>query len=137
MSRRLLNGMKMLWYSVFSFSFFCLAPPMRKSISMRTTSVTAMVIFQKCHGESYLITSLFKVRSQQLRAILRAAFWKMTNSLRFYSHGSTYMLILSWIMILKRILTKVLESCPKILACASKNISATLFLYASFSVQQT
>ena len=35
---------------------------------MKTTSVTVMVIFQKCDSQSYLITSIFKVHSRQLRA---------------------------------------------------------------------
>ena len=38
---------------------------------MRMTSVTVMVIFQKCHSESYLITAMFKLRSQKLRATLK------------------------------------------------------------------
>ena len=37
---------------------------------MRTTSVTVTVIFRKYHYEGYLITAMFKVRSQQLRATL-------------------------------------------------------------------
>ena len=36
--------------------------------------VTVMVIFRKCHSESYLITSVFKICSQQLRATLTATF---------------------------------------------------------------
>ena len=103
--------MKMLWYSVFSFLLFCLAPLVRKDFSMRTTSVTVMVIFRKCHSESYLtilkVTTMSKARYQLLRATLKAAFWKTSDSLTFYGHGSTYVLILSYAIIMKRISTKV------------------------------
>ena len=34
---------------------------------MRTTSATAIVTFRKYHTESYLITAMFKVHSQQRR----------------------------------------------------------------------
>ena len=56
-SNWLWNGMKMLWYSVFSFLLFWLDPTVRKDIQMRTTSAIVMVIFQKCHSENYLIYS--------------------------------------------------------------------------------
>ena len=41
---------------------------------MRPTSVTSMVFFRKSHSESYLITAMFKVRSQQLQARLTTTF---------------------------------------------------------------
>ena len=75
-------------FHVFIFIFICLASPVKKDILMRTTSVTVMGIFRKCHSGSYLITAMFKVCSQQLRATLTAAFWKRPNSLRFYGHGN-------------------------------------------------
>ena len=41
---------------------------------MRTTSTTVMVIFRKYYSESHLITAMFKVHSDQLRATLTTAF---------------------------------------------------------------
>ena len=73
LSRTNFYGMKTLWYSVFSFLFFYLEPTVRKDIWVRTTSVTVKVIFQKCYSESYLVTAMFKVRFQQLRATLKTA----------------------------------------------------------------
>ena len=61
---------------------------------MRTTSVTVIINFRKYHSESYIITAMFKVCSQQLRATFTTAFWKKPESWRFYGHGSTYLLIL-------------------------------------------
>ena len=113
----------------FCFVLFCLEPTVRKDIWIRTTSVTVTVIFPKYHADcsygTYLITAMFKVRSQQLQATLTAAFWKTSDSWRFYRHGSTYVC---------KIIT-----CTKSRAC-TKNISKIskmtfhLFLYAFFSV---
>ena len=101
----------MIWrcYGIpcFPFYFFCLKPTVRKGIWMRTTSITVMVIFQKCHSENYMIAAMFKVRSQQLRPTLTRASWKASNSWRFYGHGSTCVLILSLAIIMKGKLTKV------------------------------
>ena len=122
---------------------FCLKQSVRKDIWMRTTSVTVVVIFWKCHSESYLITTMFKICSQQLWAILTPAFWKTPNSCRFYGHGSTYVLILPWAIIMKQILTNrpgKLHKNPRL--HFEENFTdiedgISLFLYASFSVQQT
>ena len=43
---------------------------------MRTTSVTVMVVFRKCHSENYFITATFKVLSQQVRGTLTTAYSK-------------------------------------------------------------
>ena len=50
----------MLWYSVFSFLIFCLKSTIRKDIWMKTTFTIVMVIFLKCHSESYLIIAILK-----------------------------------------------------------------------------
>ena len=68
------DAMKMLWYSVILFLFFCLESMLRKDIWMRVTSGTVVVIFRKCHPESFLIAAIIKVRFQQLRDISTAAF---------------------------------------------------------------
>ena len=47
------------------------------------------VLFWKLLDHSY-------VDSQELWATLTKAFWKTPNSLRFYGHGSTHLLILLW-----------------------------------------
>ena len=39
--------MKVPWYFVFSFLFFCLGPNVRKNTWMKTASVTVLVIFSK------------------------------------------------------------------------------------------
>ena len=99
--------MKMLWFSVFSFLFFSLEPTVTKDIWMRATSFTVMIIFRECHSERYLITAIFIVRSQQLRATLTAAFWMTPDSWRFYGRGSTYVLIFLGETIMKWISTKM------------------------------
>ena len=52
--------------------------------------------FFECHYESYAITALFKVLSQELWSVLTTAFWKAPYNWRFYGHGKTNVLILSW-----------------------------------------
>ena len=88
-------------FGVFIF-IFSLEPILRKNIWMKTTSVTFVVISQKCYSESYFIIAWFKFRSQHLRGTLTRAIWKILYSLRFYWHGATYVLILSWANIMKR-----------------------------------
>ena len=84
----------MLLYSVFSFLLFCcLESTVRMDIWMWTTFVNIMVIFWKCYSESYLITAIFKVLSQQLWGTLTTAVWNTHYNWRFYE--STYALILS------------------------------------------
>ena len=51
--------------------------------------------FWKWHSESYLITAMFKVPSQQLRGALTKTFWKIPYNSIFYGHGSTCVLNLS------------------------------------------
>ena len=91
----LLNGMKMLWCSVFSFLFFSLKPTVRKNIWVRTTSIIVMITFLKCHSESYLITVRLKVPSQQLWSTLTNCISNTPYNWGIFGHGSTYLLILS------------------------------------------
>ena len=76
--------------------YFRLEPTVRKDTWIRVTSVTVMVCIRKWRFESYLITAVFKVLSQQLRGTLKTAFWKILKvdfeSWIFYEHGSTYVL---------------------------------------------
>ena len=75
--------------------YFYIERAVRKGTWMRTASVTVMVIFRKWHSESYLITAMLKVPSQQIRGTLTTAFWKIPYSSLFYGHGSTCVLNLS------------------------------------------
>ena len=61
----LLNGMKMLWYFVFSLLFFCLELTVRKEIWMRANSITVLVIFRKYYSESYLITAMLTLKNYE------------------------------------------------------------------------
>ena len=79
-------------FRIFTFIFY-IEPMVRNDIWIRATSVTVMVIFRRCHAKSYLITVMFKVRSQQLQATLTAVLWKTPGSWRFYKHESTYVQI--------------------------------------------
>ena len=51
--------------------------------------------FGNCNSESYLITTMFKVPSQQLRSTLAIAFCNIPYSSIFYGHGLTCVLTLS------------------------------------------
>ena len=75
--------------------YFYLERAVRKGTWMRTASVTVMVIFRKWHSESYLITAMLKVPSQQIRGTLLTAFWKIPYSSLFCGDGSTCVLNLS------------------------------------------
>ena len=59
-------------FGVFIF-IFSLDPTLTNNIWMKTTSVTFMVISQKCYSESYFIIAWFKFRSQHLRGTLTRA----------------------------------------------------------------
>ena len=83
---RILNGMKMPWYSLCSFVFFVqnLEPTVKKDTWMRTTSGTAMMIVWcgevVCHSGGNLITAIFRVPYQQLQGKLITAFSKTSYS---------------------------------------------------------
>ena len=51
--------------------------------------------FRRWHSESYLITAMFKISSQQLRSTLTITSWKVAYSSIFYGHGLTHVLNLS------------------------------------------
>ena len=120
--------MKVVWYFMFSFLFFCLEPPVRKKTWMRTVSITVMVIskvlFWKLLDHSY-VQSFFS-------AIMRHTdndIWKTPHSWRFYGHGSTYVLFLSWANIIQQKSTEVSGKFRKIRAYPSKNIAPRHFTY--------
>ena len=73
----LLNGMKMLWYSVCLLLLFLFKTNDKKG---HLDENELVIFFQKWHYESYLITAMFKVPSQQLRGTLTAAFWRILYS---------------------------------------------------------
>ena len=52
-------------------------------------------VFRKWHFESYLITAMFKVPSQQIRGTFTTAFWKIPYSSLFHGRGSTCVLTFS------------------------------------------
>ena len=127
-------------FRIFLFILFCLTTPVRKYISMRTTSVTVVMIFRKCHSESYwsqlcwkFVLSNYKPHWQQ------PAFRKTPNSWRFYGYRS----FLSGEIIMKQISTKVPRKLHKNLSLHFEehftNIEHDIshFLNSSFSVQQT
>ena len=66
--------MMMPQYFVISLLLFSLEPTVSMDTCMRTTSITVMVNFRKCYSEGYLITAMFKVRSQQLQGTLTIEF---------------------------------------------------------------
>ena len=78
--------------------------------------------FRKCCSESYLITAMFEVPSQQLRGILATTFWKTPYTRRFNGHDSRCYFFY------KHPEAKIGEGACKIIdgtkiqACTSKNI---------------
>ena len=106
--------MKVPWYYVFSFLFFCLEPMIKKNIWMRTISVTVMVIiskvlFWKLLDISKNISDISYVQSTFLTFTrhIDNGISKTPCSWRFYGNGSTYVLILLWMNIMKRKWAKV------------------------------
>ena len=98
----LLNGIKMPWYSLRSFLFFCLEPKrcldesdFRHCYGEFFESASLKVNFKVVLQTSNFILVMFKVPSQQLRGALTAAFWKTPNSWIFYRNESRYVLIFS------------------------------------------
>ena len=84
----------------FCSSFF-LEATIWKNTWLRINSVTVMVIiskvlFWKLLGFSYIQTS-----SSTITRHIDNGIWKILYSWRFYGHGSTFMLILSWVNIIK------------------------------------
>ena len=82
--------MKMPWYSVYSFLsfYFCLEPTLRKDIWMRMSSVTRAIL--KVTWSQLCSKSLF---NKYEVGTLTAVVCKTPYSLRFYVHGTKFMLI--------------------------------------------
>ena len=106
--------MKVPWYSLFSFLFFCLEPMVKKNIWMRKISVKVMVIiskvlFWKLLDISKNISDISYVQSTFLTFTrhIDNGISKTPCSWRFYGNGSTYVLILLWMNIMKRKWAKV------------------------------
>ena len=96
-----LNGMKFRWYSVFSFLFFCFEPTVEKNTWMRTISIKVMVIISKVLLWKLLDTSYFQSPFSTIMRHIDNAIWKTPCNWRFCGHASTYLLILSWVSIMK------------------------------------
>ena len=91
-----LNGMKMTWYSACLLLLFLFRTNGKKGhLDKNDFRHCYGNFFWKWYSESYLITAMFKVPSQQIRDTLTTAFWKIPNSSSFYGHGSTCVLNLS------------------------------------------
>ena len=86
-------------YSVFMvfhiFDFLFRTTP-KKCNWMRAISVTVVVIILKF--QFWMLHDFSYVQSSFSRSILTMAFWKTPYSWRFYASGSTYVLILSWVL---------------------------------------
>ena len=83
----------MPWYSVFSSLFFCLEATVKKNTSMRTISVTVMVIISNVLFWKLLDFSSIQLFFSATRRHIDNDIWKV--------YGSTYMLILYWVNIMK------------------------------------
>ena len=93
------------------------------------TIVAVMVITSEVL-ESYLILAVQSYFSTFTRHFGNGV-WKASCSWRFYGNGSTCVLILSWVNIIKRNWAKV----PGKLSVVQKSESG-LLLYSSFSLKQ-
>ena len=85
----------------FYFLFYCLEATVKNSNSMRTISVTVMVVisnvlFWKLLDFSFVHSSFWTITRHTDHGI-----WKILYSWRFYGHGPTYMLTLAWVNIIK------------------------------------
>ena len=136
--------MKVPWYSVFSFLFFCLEPMVKKNIWMRTISVTAMVIiskvlFWKLLDISKNISDISYVQSTFLTFIrhIESCISKTPCSWRFYGNGSTYVLLLPWLNIMKRKWANVSKKLSVIQKPEPILWRTLHLLYSSFSLKQT
>ena len=86
---------------VFSFFIFCLEATVKKNTWMRTISVTVMVIISKVLFWKLLDFSYVQRSFSTITRHIDNGIWKIFYSWRFYGHGSTYKLILSWVNIMK------------------------------------
>ena len=85
----------------FHFLFFCLEATVKKNTWMRTISVTVMVIISKVLLWKLLDFSYVQSYLSAITRYIDNDIWKILYSGRFYGDGSTYMLILSWVNIMK------------------------------------
>ena len=88
---------------VFSFLFFCcLEPTLNKNTLMRTISVTVMVIILKKLFWKLLEIICVQSSFSTIARYIDNGIWKTLCSWTFYGHGSTYVLIIYWVNIIKR-----------------------------------
>ena len=136
--------MKVPWYSVFSILFFCLEPMVENNIWMRTISVTVMVIISKVLLWKLLdisknISDISYVQSTFLTFMRRIenGISKTPCSWRFYGNGSTYVLLLPWLNIMKRKWANVSKKLSVIQKPEPILWRTLHLLYSSFSLKQT
>ena len=136
--------MKVPWYSVFSFLFFCLEPTVKKNIWMRTISVTVMVIiskvlFWKLLDISKNISDISYVQSTFLTFIrhIENGISKTPCSWRLYGNGSTNVLILLWVNIMKRKWVNMSRKLSVVQKPEPVLWRIFRLLYSSFSLKQT
>ena len=134
--------MKVPWYSVFSFLFFCLEPIVKKNIWMRTISVAVMVIiskvlFWKLLDISKNISDISYVQSTFLTFTrhIDNAISKTPCSWRFYGNRSTCVLILPWVNIMKRKWAKVSRKLSAVQKPEPILWRTFHLLYSSFSLK--
>ena len=133
--------MKVPWYSFF---FFCLEPMVKKNIWMRAISVTVMVIiskvlFWKLLDISKSISDISYVQTTFLTFIrhIDNCISKTPCSWRFYGNGSTYILILPWVNIMKRKWAKLSRKLSVVQKPEPVLWRTFRLFYSSFSLKQT
>ena len=136
--------MKVPWYSVFSFLFFCLEPMVKKNIWMRTISVTVVIIILKVLFSNLLdisknISDISYVQSTFLTFIrhIENGISKTPCSWRLYGNGSTYVLTLPWVNIMKRKWANVSRKLSVVQKPEPVLWRKFHLLYSSFSLKQT
>ena len=93
--------MKVPYGILFSCFIFCLKATVKKNTWMRTISVTVMVTISKVLFSKFLDFSCVQRSFSKITRHIDNGIWKIFHSWRFYGHGSTYQLILSWLNIMK------------------------------------
>ena len=88
-----LNGMKMSWYSACSSLVYLFRTKGKKGhLDGNDFRHSYGNFTRKQYSESYLITAIFKVPSQESLATLKTTYRKIPYSWMIYGHGSTYVL---------------------------------------------
>ena len=88
-----LNGMKMSWYSACSSLVSLFRTKGKKGhLDGNDFRHSYGNFTRKQYSESYLITAIFKVPSQESLATLKTTYRKIPYSWMIYGHGSTYVL---------------------------------------------